>query len=100
MNFESLVKDLDTLPHSHDILRLLLEHPQLTANGWEIADKLVPFVKLQDPTAIEILMILGMQANAKEMIMSAVEVLSFLDHEEAVNQFLLLHYGQMYLNGT
>jgi hypothetical protein len=100
MNFESLVNDLDTVPHRHDILKLLLEHPQLTANGWEIAHKLVPFVKLQDQTAIQILMFLGQQANAKEMIMSAVEVLSLLDHEEPVNQFLLLHYGQMYLDGT
>jgi hypothetical protein len=98
MNFQSLVKDLDS-DHAHDSLRLLLDHPQLAANGWEIANKLVPFVRDQHPAAIKILDTLANTANAKEMIMSSMEVLSCIDHEESENQFVFVHYSRMYFYG-
>lgn len=95
---KNLLKDLEISPDSNDTLRLLLDHPQLTENGWEVADKLIPSVRRQTPAAIEILKFLALKANHKEMIMCATEALSLIDQEERMDQYVLVHYADLYLD--
>ena len=98
MNLKHLLRDFESC-NNHDTLRSIANHPELAENGWAVAECLVPLIRLEDPQAIEILKYLAMNASPKEMIMCCIEALSALDYEESQNQPLIIHYGNLYLDG-